>query len=205
MKKLQQSAVIAFSVHLIAGIAMALILRNGLETTPELQVRLRFIAEHAALWTLGWLTWTAAAIAILYFYLVFASTHQVGNLAVLLTATAVAPDLSAQAIEIGILPAIARGIIQTNAGTDLFTAFHRTAVMMSGFVANGLYSISALILVWNTRSIYRAWVSTAGIATGCLGLMLSATALADSAVGMFWTNVFLVPCLLLWLAGVSRS
>jgi len=28
-------------------------------------------------------------------------------------------------------------------------------------------------------------------------------ALLDSVGGMFWTNVFLVPCLLLWLAGVA--
>ena len=205
MKRLQRSALIAFGIHLAAGLAMGLILREGLETNPDLQNRLRFITEHTAVWTLGWLTWTAAAIAILYFYLVFASTHQIGNVAVLLTTAALAPDLSAQAIEIGVLPGIARDVIRINAGTDLFTAFHRTAVMMSGFVANGLYSISALILVWNTRAVYLRWVSLAGLATGCFGLLLSAATLVNSTSGMFWTNVFLVPCLLLWLAGVSRG
>ena len=120
----------------------------------------------------------------------------------LLAAAAIAPDLAAEAIEMGVLPAIAERAMQTNEAIGLFMSFHRTAVMMSGYVANGLYSISALILAWTARRAYPAWVSAAGLATGCFGIALSAAALADSAAGMFWTNVLLVPCLLLWLAGV---
>src|SRR5437016_9022369 len=92
-------ATIAFVLHLVAGAAMAVVLRQGLETNPDLQNRLSFLVNHRALWTLGWLTWTAAAIAILYFYMVFASTHHTGSLVVFLTAAAIAPDLAAQAIE----------------------------------------------------------------------------------------------------------
>ena len=52
------------------------------------------------------------------------------------------------------------------------------------------------------------WFSTsgrhlAGLAVGCFGLMLSAAALMDSANGMFWSNVLLVPSILFWLAGVA--
>jgi hypothetical protein len=194
---------IAFGLHLLAGAAMALVLRNGLETNPNFQDRLTFIVNHNALWIGAWLTWTAAAIAILYFYIAFSSGHRVGNLAVMLAAAGIAADLAAQAIEIGVLPAIAERLIQTNVGIDLFMAFHRTAVMMSGYVANGLYSLSALILAWTARRAYPLWVSAAGLATGCFGIALSAAALADSVSGMFWTNVLLVPCLLLWLAGIA--
>src|SRR2546422_7335852 len=63
------------------------------------------------------------------------------------TAAAIAADLSGQAIEIGVLPGLA-------ARVDFFTAFHRTAVMMSGYVANGMYSLSALVLSWSTRRSY---------------------------------------------------
>ena len=62
--------------------------RFGLETNPVLQDRLAFLVNHRALWTLGWLTWTAAAIAILYFYWTFADTHAVSRFAVLLTVAA---------------------------------------------------------------------------------------------------------------------
>jgi hypothetical protein len=193
---LQQTATIAFCLHLFAGAAMALILRNGLETNPNLLSRVSFIVDHAALWTFAWLTWTAAAIAILCFYAAFASAHQTGQIAVWLTIAAIGPDLCAQAIEIGALPQIA-----TRA--DLFVTLHRIAVLMSGFVANGLYSASALILAWTTRQVYPGWLSFSGIATGLCGFALSAAAMANSADGMFWTNVLLLPFLLFWLAGVA--
>ncbi|HYR86442.1 MAG TPA: hypothetical protein VE422_20310 [Terriglobia bacterium] len=196
MTRLRRAATIAFVLHLVAGAAMGVVLRQGLETNLDFQDRLSFLVNHRALWTLGWLTWTAAAIAILYFYMVFVSTHHNGNLAVFLTAAAIAPDLSAQAIEIGILPEITQQV-------ERFMLLHRTAVLMSGYVANGLYSFSALILAWSTRSVYPAWVWLSGMAVGCFGFMLSAAALVNSTAGMFWSNVLLVPSILLWLAGVA--
>src|SRR4051812_2543018 len=175
---------------------MALILRNGLETNSDFQDRLAFIINHRGLWTAGWLTWTAAATAILYFYIVFSSTHRAGKLAVILTVAAIAADLSGQVIEVGVLPSITDRI-------DLFTAFHRTAVMLSGCIGNGLYSVSALILAWAARAAYPRWVWAAGLMTGCIGLVLSIAVIANSTAGMFWSNVILVPCLLLWLVGVA--
>ena len=197
LNRLRRAAIIAFWLHLLAGASMALVLRRGLETNPNFQDRLAFIVNQRALWIFGWLTWTAAAIAILYFYMTFSAAHQLGRLAVLLATAGIAADLSGQAIEIAVLPDLVTRV-------DFFTAFHRTAVMMSGYVANGMYSLSAFVLAWSTRRSYPVWVSSAGIVTGCFGLGLSTAALIDSASGMLWTNVFLVPCLLLWLAGVAH-
>ena len=196
MRRLRRTATIAFCLHLLAAGAMALILRNGLETNPNFLNRVSFIVDHGALWSFAWLTWTAAAIAILCFYAAFTSFHQTGEIALWLTIAAIGPDLCAQAIEIGALPQIA-----TRA--DLFVTLHRIAILMSGFVANGLYSASALILTWMTRRVYPGWMSVAGIATGLSGFALSAAAIVNSADGMLWTNVVLLPCLLVWLAGVA--
>ena len=98
---------------------------------------------------------------------------------------------------------MANRILNANTGAELFLSLHRAAIMMSGYVANGLYSLSALILAWSTRNAYPVWVYGAGLAVGCFGLMLSAAALMDSANGMFWSNVLLVPSILFWLAGVA--
>jgi hypothetical protein len=196
LKHLQRTATIAFCLHLVAAAGMALILRNGLETNPDFLNRVSFIVDHTALWSFAWLTWTAATIAILCFYAAFSSFHQTGQIAVWLTIAAIGPDLCAQAIEIGALPQIV-----TRA--DLFVTLHRIAVLMSGFVANGLYSVSALILAWTARRVYPQWVSLAGVAAGVLGFALPVAAIMNSAPGMFWTNVLLLPCLLVWLAGVA--
>jgi hypothetical protein len=197
MKRLRRAAIIAFCVHLVAGVLMALVLRRGLDTNPDLQDRMAFLVHHRVIWTAGWLTWTAAALAILYFYLAFAEAHDSGLAStVLLTVAAIGPDLAGQAIEIGVLPAV---------GPPLFLTLHRVSVMLSGYLANGLYSLTALILTWRTRRAYPAWVWSAGMAVGLSGLALSVAALMDSADGMFWTNAILVPAILVWIAGVGLS
>jgi hypothetical protein len=196
LSRLQRTAGVAFFLHLFAGAAMALILRSGLATNPDFLSRVSFIVDHRALWTFGWLTWTAAAFAILCFYAAFVSAHETGPIAVWLTIAAIGPDLCAQAIEMGALPQIA-----TRA--DLFVTLDRIAVLISGFVANGLYSASALILVWTTRQVYPSWLCFAGMAAGLSGFALSAAAMMNSVDGMFWTNVLLLPFLLLWLGGVA--
>src|SRR2546423_9105036 len=112
---LRHAAIAAFWIHLLAGALMALVLRHGLETNPNLQNRLTFIVNQRGLWIGAWLTWTAAAVAILYFYTTFSSAHRLGRLAVLLTAMGIAADLSGQVIEIGVLPGIAQRVLGLSA------------------------------------------------------------------------------------------
>jgi hypothetical protein len=120
VNRLRRAAVIAFVTHLTAGIAMAAILSRGLETNANFASRLAFIVNHQRWWTFGWLTWTVAAISVLYFYETFASTHGIERFAVLLTAAAVVADISAQAIEIGVLPGVALRVVRAEAPSDLF-------------------------------------------------------------------------------------
>jgi hypothetical protein len=203
LNRLQRAAWIAFGAHLIAGCAMAFVLSRGLETTPDLHERLTFLVDHRAMWTFGWLTWTAAALAILYFYISFAEAHDVSSrFAVWLTVAAIGPDLAAQSIEIGVLPMVAAHVYGTNEAS-LFLLLHRVAVMLSGFAANTLYSATALVLAIQARGRYPAWITVAGVFVGVFGFALSVAALMDSASGMFWTNVLLVPALLIWLAAVA--
>ena len=205
MIALRRAALTAFCVHAVAGAAMALVLRRGLDTNPDLRDRFDFLVNHRTLWTAGWLTWTAAAIAILYFYVTFAAAHRNDKntlalrLGVLLTAAAIAPDLSAQAIEVGLLPDLAQ-----RADVDHFILLNRAATLLSGLAANGLYSLSALILAWTTRGAYPRWVVSAGLVVALSGFWLSAAALIHSVDGMFWSNVVLVPGILIWLFGVAN-
>jgi len=204
LNPLRRAAILAWAAHLIAGLAMALFLRCGLETNPNLQDRLAYLVNHRGAWILAWFTWTLAALAILYFFMVFEETHQLrSRIAVLVTVAAVAADLSAEAIEIGVLPSLARQAFSANAAPELFLSFHRVAVMLSGYVANGLYSIATLILVTRARHLYPVWITVIGEFVGVFGLALSMAALVDSSEGMFWTNVFLVPSILVWLGAVA--
>jgi hypothetical protein len=196
--RLRRAAFLALGLHLIAGISMAFILARGLETNPDLQDRMAFLVNHRIMWTAAWLTWTAAGPAILYFYAAFADAHPASpKIAVYFTIAALAPDLGAQAIEIGVLPGIT--------SPEMFLTLSRTATMLSGYLANGLYTLTALMLVWASRGAYPKWVSVAGFTVAVAGFALSLAVLIGSVPGMFWTNVVLVPALLIWLTGVADT
>jgi hypothetical protein len=203
LNRLQRAALVALVIHLIAGLSMALILSRGLETTPNLHMRLTFLVNYRLWWTAAWLSWTGASIAILYFYVVFREVHGAPPLAVFLTIAAVGLDLSGQAIEIGLLPTIAARVLSENASPAMFLMLHRMAEMLSGYAANGLYSISALLLVFATCHAYPTLVSAFGSVVGFVGILLSIAVLLDSTAGMFWTNVMLVPSILCWLGLVA--
>jgi hypothetical protein len=190
--QLRNAALLALVLHSIAGIGMALVLGEGLATNSDVQARLNFLVNQKAAWTLVWLTWSAAAISILYFYLVFASvaTMPVLRLAVFLAAAGIGPDLAGQAIEIGVLPAVAGRALISSADRDVFFLLDRVAVMLSGYLANGLYSMAAIVLSWFTRQMYPATVWVAGLVVGSAGLILSAAALLDSVPGMFSCLLF---------------
>src|SRR5262245_10893019 len=212
--RLRWAAWLALAVHLPAGLAMAAVLRRGLETNPDLADRLRFLAEQTPWWWAAWLTWNAAALSILYFYAAFAEAHGSGGkapghllrFAALLGAAGVALDLGAEAIEMGVLPELARQALAEPAdgpAASLFLALHRVAGMLAGYLANGLYTLAAVVLSWSTRRAYARRVRLAGLAVGASGLFLSGAALVNSTEGMLWANVVLLPCLLAWLLGVA--
>jgi hypothetical protein len=209
---LRSAAWIAFVVHLLAGVAMAAVLSQGLETNGDLHARLHFLARQTLWWNLAWLTWNGAALTMLWFVVCFAQAHGnrlAGRAAVCFTTAAIALDLGAEAIEMGALPDLARTILDDLQQTAnppsllLLHSLHRLAVMLTGYGANGLYSLSALLLAWSTRREYRYWVWPAGAAVGVIGLALSGAVLVNSVAGMVVGNVLLGPCLLYWLLAVA--
>lgn len=205
MTRLRRAAIIAFVIHLIAGASMAIVLSQGLETNSDFLSRLNYIVNHRVAWTFAWLTWTAAALSILYFYDSFATAHALGAFAVLLTAGAIAADITSHAIEIAVIPTLAQRILGSQTNWELFVLVHRIVVLMSGFVANTLYSLSALLLSWQSRAAYDRRVWIVGLAVAAFGFALSASALTDFTAGLLLSNIFLLPTLLFWLLLVAAS
>ena len=187
----------ALAAHLLAGLAMAAVLGRGLATNPDAAGRMRFVAGHQVLWSLAWLSWTAAAFTILRLFRALSSRYG-PELAAWLTVAAVGFDLSAQLLEALACPLFAaRGL----AGG--FLEADRTAVVLTGGFANALYTLAAGVLAWRARRAYPGWVSLSagGVVAG--GAALSAAAYANSPAGLFWSNALLVPCLVAWLAGLA--
>jgi hypothetical protein len=199
-QRLSRAAGVALVTHLVAGLAMWLVLRHGLASEPDLDARKAFLCDWKWLWIAGWVPWTLAALAMLRFSRAFREAHELGRAAQRIVLAAVAIDLTAQYIEAIVIPNLA-GTGAPDA--HLYLLHDRAAVLLTGFAANGLYTLGVLLMAWATRQRYSYWMNltAAGVVLG--GAALSITALVDSAPGMVASNVLLVPALLAWLFGVG--
>lgn len=196
--RLRNAAWLALVTHTIAAIAMVGVLRHGLATNPDWSAREVFIVEHRALWTSAWLCWNAAALSILYFFVCFSRTRPDNaglRFAVMLATAGVACDLMAESIAMGVMPAVSGG--------EVFNVLGRAVEMMSGYVANGLYALATLFVVWLTRHDYRPPVWRTGLCVCGAAIALSIAVLRNSVAGMVWSNVVLLPCIVLWQLGVA--
>ena len=218
-RRLAWASLVSVAIHLVAGMAMALVLRHGLESNADAAARVRFLAESRLAWTLAWLTWHGAALAILWFFFSFVEAHAAGSsnrgalrVALVLVGAAIVPDLAAQSIEIGVLPELASELYpgpasatapNADATERLYHTLHRSVVMMTGYLANGLYTLASVVAVAATWRSYPAWTRLSGAALGLFGFWLSAAALVNSVDGMVWSNVGLVPAIALWQIGIA--
>jgi|AGTN01.3.fsa_nt_gi hypothetical protein len=238
---LRNASVISILIHSCAGLVMFFILREGLDTNPDFSLRMMFLAEHKAAWVLSWLVWNAAAFSILYFYFSFVRAHHrwsesnseekatrkpfarlsAMHFAFALSIAAVALDLGAESIQMGVLPELAAkyppvdprqislkpgvpGLTQDGNLPSpiltkvLFDAFNRTSIMLTGCMANFLYTATATILLIATRKRYGIVTLISGVLVAISGTCLSAACILNSVPGMFWTNAFLLPALSIW-------
>jgi hypothetical protein len=170
-------------IHL-AGLAMAALgMRPG---TPLVDVveRLDFLAATPLGWTLGWGVWmvcTAALVAFVTELVRYLPDHLgLGRLALMLACAGGAIDLLCDCIHITVLPLIASW------GTSeerLFLVVERIALAGGLVVANGLYSVSTLLLTICLRDLpgLSSWVLRLGYAVFACGMVLVAAGFANSA------------------------
>ncbi|HEY9773432.1 MAG TPA: hypothetical protein V6C81_06445 [Planktothrix sp.] len=193
---------------------MLFVLRQGLDTAGSVHDRLLFLTEHRWLWTCGWVPWNIAALAILYLVQTMASAHASGpslsahllRFAVIVTATAVPCDLSAETIQMAVLPSLASDLLlNQNVSPALFTTMSNMSLLLTGFLANGLYSIGFAILVVTTRREYNRFAFLFGSIVALTGFYLSYACLISYVPGMFWSNAIMLPALVFWLAIVASA
>lgn len=215
-KHLKFAALSALLLHAIAGLSMALVLRQGLDTAPDITQRLEFLANYRLVWVSAWITWNCAALSILNFFYRMAKAHardlqaqtKLLNLAVLICVGAVAADLFAEAVEMSLIPEMARSILRApdsklEATIDDLLYVHRLATISTGYFGNGLYTISTALTVWSTRFSYGRLTTIAGCCAVAGGIWLSIAALTDSVSGMVLSNILLMPSLLIWLTTIA--
>ena len=112
------------------------------------------------------------------------------------------PNLAA--IALGLPPyAISTGSFPSQIAVELLFTMHRTAVLLTGYLANALYTVSAALLIVATRKDYPKLVQAAGWLVVIGGIWLSGAAYIDSTAGMVASNALILPALIGWLGGVA--
>jgi len=155
----------------LGAMAMVLVLRHGLESESDPGARDAFIIDHAALWQGSWGIWICAALSLAAFYGWWAARMdrlRLGRTVFLITVVGLACDLAAESIYIGWAP--------------LPGAIMRTAALLTGGAANGLYTVAGILLTLATpmtgpfRAVtWAVWIS---------GLALTASTIAGTVTGM---------------------
>lgn len=195
----------ALGTHLLASLALLVLLHDGLDTNPDATSRLAYIAGHRAAWIGGWLTWHGASLSIVVFIELIAAAAREGDraapacVAAALAIAALAMDLAGQTLLIGFMPPAADPLIDP----AFILRVHRIAVLLSGYAGNGLYTLASLLTAAQLWRESNGLMRLAGLTIGVSGAALSVAALVGSARGMYWSNAALLPSLLIWLGCVA--
>lgn len=186
---------LAAATHVIASVAMLLLLRRGLPGFAD-DERLAYMAAHRVAWMVGWALWQLAALSLLGFYGVLALRFR-GVLSVVAMAAAAAGislDFACEARYMAALPELH--------GAD-FAHLDRELEVLIGYAANGLYTIALVLLVlagW--RVLPRIALALAG-PVAASGLALALASLAHDARMETIASAVLFPLFTLWIVVVG--
>jgi hypothetical protein len=174
MRFLQRAAFFAAAANLVAAIGMAVVLRPGLPGLGSLQAdRLTYITQNTAPWRVGWLLWNVAALSLILLFVALRSATAPGSalarFALLGGAAGLAADLAAETLMMGVEPTLSPGS---------FAPWEHAAVLLTGYLGNGLYALCGALLTASWRGIPTA-ICRVSVPLWCAGGVLSAVTLLD--------------------------
>lgn len=173
MRALAVAPYASAALNFAAALALATALAPGTGVVADLNERIAYVESNLVAWRLGWSVWIAAALSLLAFYAWWAlrvGLSRVPRVALAIAATGLAFDLVAEILLIGWLP-------------DRYVEVAPLAFLMTGGVANGLYTIVGALLTLRTpaiRGAFAVWAWTMWAS----GAALSVFAFADAPLGI---------------------
>jgi hypothetical protein len=186
-------AYVTAAVHIIAAVAMLVVLRYGLPgySTEE---RLLFIHSHQAAWRGAWLLWHIAAMLVVALFVVLALRYRAWA-AIIVSLAAIAIDLTSEQQYMRVLPLL---------GGGAFVTLDRRLDVLIGGAANGGYTLAlALIAIAGWRDLPPA-IATMVFPIVTAGAALVVASLLHSALGATIASALLFPLFTIWMLMVGR-
>jgi hypothetical protein len=191
-------AYLAAFANVLAAASLLFVLRRGLP--PEnLRARAAFVSSHEAVWRLGWLSWNVAAVTLLGLFLALASrwrNHAPAfcGLAIVVATAGLASDLSAEALLAGF----------TRSTPANLALVQTEALLLTGYVGNGLYTAAGILLTIAGRRELPAGMLALAALVWVAGSWLSAATLVGSSTGEALSTGLLMTSFVAWATLVGR-
>ncbi|HEY1377899.1 MAG TPA: hypothetical protein VGF55_13955 [Gemmataceae bacterium] len=186
----------------VGGLALAAaFIRPGSPLTP-LPERLAYLASAPAGWALAWGVWAACAAAMVSF--TFVAARLVGSpLARSALAVAVVAAVADLACDVQYVFSFPKGAFSAGSAAELFVRVERLTNWISLTVANGLYSVSTLLLSLALRA--HPAILAVGTAVFASGMLLAAAGVTGVPEHALWATPPTIGLYCLWVLLVARS
>jgi hypothetical protein len=108
-------------------------------------------------------------------------------------------DLTGESLSVFVLVDLA-----TSAALDeaSFLGIERTSTLLTAGVANGLYTVGGMLLMFATHRL-PSWIRAAMWGTWLAGAVMTVSAFAGSTTGIIAATVVLFPLLILWVGWMA--
>jgi hypothetical protein len=126
--------VVCAAVNFAAALVMAFVLAPATPIVADATERYAYVQSHLFAWRLGWTVWIAAALSLLWFYAWWRGRIGASHVPVALAASGLVADVTSEIM-----------LIQYDVMTAPF------AFLLTGVVANGLYTACGIWLTLVTR------------------------------------------------------
>ncbi len=151
--------IVCAALNFAAAVALLFVLAPATPLVADPAARVVYVGTHLLEWRLGWLTWIAAGLSLLWFYTWWRARISAPHIALIFAALGLCADLTAETILIV-------------SGPDTFLQRAPFAFALTGGVANGLYTIAGALLTLSTplSLVARVWAWTMWAAGALLSI-----------------------------------
>jgi len=194
-----------FGVHVLALLAVALVLRNGIPP-GDIALRAAYVADNATAWRIGWAIWMPASLALVLFFAAWldvldTSRKPWGMIAVALTLAGATIDWVDEMFWIGLAPDLAARCASDAFAAGAYALWDRAYVVLSMGLANALYTIGGIILTaiaFKTKS-FPKWLAWFGTIVWALSIDLSIVAWMGDGVWIQVVSFIVFAAFMPWL------
>jgi hypothetical protein len=211
--RLRFAARAAFLFNATASGLMVLFLRNGLDPSLPLTMRLQFIAEHKIPWQGSWLVWIFSALSLIHLFVCWGrwlwadASERSRNwivFGVLAGSLGMIPDTLAETIYLGLLPSLATDALGTHASHLTIAAnlsvWLAAAQIFTGFLGNSFYCLGGLslcLVMLRDKKMPHA-VTRTSLFIWLTGFGLSATSLTQNNTALITMTALTMGSFILW-------